>query len=254
MYTDANVSFVAPAELPDGTPAVLKINVPDLETEFEADALEHWNGEGAVTLLAHDRARRALLVERCEPGTQLWEVADEEEANEIAVGVLQQLWRRAPSAPSYRRVADEAERWAVELPERWERLGRPFERSLLDRAVACLLELGADQDELVVCHQDFHGGNVLLAQRGWLAIDPKPLLGEREFDTASLLRDRRDELVVDPHPAARVRQRLDQLSSDLGLDRERMRGWGVAHALAWGLDDDGLHVAMVACARWFTSA
>jgi streptomycin 6-kinase len=63
-----------------------------------------------------------------------------------------------------------------------------------------------------------------------------------------------DELVVDPHPVARVRQRLDQLSSDLGLDRERMRGWGVAHALAWGLDDDGLHVAMVACARWFTSA
>jgi len=194
-----------------------------------------------------------VLVERCEPGTLLWEVADEEEANEIAAGVLLQLWRRAPSAPSYRRGADEPERWAVELPERWKRLGRPFERSLLDRAAAYLLELGANQDELVVCHQDFHGGNVLLAQRGWLAIDPKPLLAEREFDTASLLRDRRDELVVDPDPAARVRRRLDQLSSDLGLDRERMRGWAVAHALAWGLDD-GLHAAMVECARWLTSA
>ena len=60
---------------------------------------------------------------------------------------------------------------------------------------------GPTQGELVVAHQDFHSGNILRATREpWLAIDPKPLVGEREFDTASLLRDRRWELRADPHP------------------------------------------------------
>jgi len=57
-------------------------------------------------------------------------------------------------------------------------------------------------------------------------------VGEREFDTASLLRDRRPELLGAPGAAARV-PRLDQLAAELELDRERMRRWGVAHALAW---------------------
>ena len=102
----------------------------------------------------------------------------------------------------------------------------------------------------MVAHQDFHSGNVLRATREpWLAIDPKPVVGEREFDTASLLRDRRWELRADPDPETRIRRRLDQLAADLDLDRERMRGWGIAHALAWEPDED-----MVACARWLAAA
>ena len=249
-FPAVNASFAAPAIRADGSAAVLKINFPEAETEFEADALALWAGEGAARLLAHDRGRNALLVERCEPGTQLWAVADERQANEIAARVLRRLWRPAPPAP-FRRLADEAARWAEELPLRWERLGRPFERTLLDSAAAVLRELGPSQGELVVVHQDFHGGNVLRAEREpWLAIDPKPLAGEREFDTASLLRDRRPELARDPKPERRVRRRLDQLARDLDLDRERMRGWAIAHALAWGLDDDGVHEAHVAIARW----
>jgi streptomycin 6-kinase len=105
------------------------------------------------------------------------------------------------------------------------------------------------QGECVVLHQDFHGGNVLQTQRqAWLAIDPKPLVGEREFDTASLLRDRRVELLADAAPSRRLRRRLDLLSGELGLDRERMRGWAIAHALAWGLTGLVVHEDQVACA------
>jgi streptomycin 6-kinase len=39
---------------------------------------------------------------------------------------------------------------------------------------------------------------------------------------------------------AEVRRRLDVLSGLLGLDRERMRGWGIAKHLAWGLDEDAV--------------
>jgi streptomycin 6-kinase len=236
------ISLVLPAERADGTRAVLKLNFPDPESEHEAAALAHWNGVGAVRLLEHDAASHALLVERCEPGTELWAVADEDEANRMAASILRRLWR-PPDDAGYRTLAGEAQRWAAELPT------RRLERRLVDEAVAWISELVPTQPELVVAHQDFHGANVLRATREpWLAIDPKPMLAERAFDTASLLRDRRPELARDPHPERRLRRRLDLLSAELGLDRERMRGWAVVHALAWADDEQ-----MIACARAFAS-
>ena len=248
-FEPAHISLVVPATLPDGRAAVLKVNFPEEESEHEAAALEHWAGQGAVELIANAESRRALLIERCVPGDQLWSVEDDEEATRVAASVLRQLWRPAPEDSPYRLLEVEAARWADELPRDWAALGKPFERRLVDESVAACLELGGDQGEPVVLHQDFHGGNVLRAERAaWLAIDPKPLLGEREFDAASLLRDRRDELgSVDD--ARRIRRRLDILEDELGLDRERMRRWGVAHALAWGVSGDKLEDDMIRCAE-----
>jgi streptomycin 6-kinase len=250
-FEGSHVSLVAPAELPDGTRGVLKINFPEPESEHEVDALEHWKGDGAVRLLAHDPDRRALIIERCQPGTPLWQVDDADEAMRIAANVLRRIWRPPPADHVFRPLATEAARWEVELAEAWEQLGRPFDADILEEAVAACRELGRDQGEPVVLHQDFHGGNILRAQREpWLAIDPKPLVGEREFNAASLLRDRRD-LLVRPGAARIVRRRLDLLASELGLDRERMRRWGIAHALAWGVSGtvQKVEADMVACAR-----
>jgi streptomycin 6-kinase len=248
-FEPAHISLVVPATLPGGRAVVLKVNFPDEESEHEADALAHWDGRGAVELVAQDHSRRALLVERCVPGDQLWSIADDEEATRIAAGVLRLLWRPVTGDTPYRRLEDEARRWADELPRDWTMLEEPFDRSLLDEAVAACVELGADQGEPVVLHQDFHGGNVLRAERGpWLAIDPKPLLGEREFDAASLLRDRRDELGA-ADDGRRIRRRLDILESELGLDCERMRRWGIAHALAWGVSGGKLEDDMIRCAE-----
>lgn len=250
-FEPAAISWVAPAELPDGRGAVLKVNFPEPESEHEADALECWAGAGAVRLLAHDRARRALLLARCEPGAQLRDVPDEAEANRIAAGVLRRLWAKRPgSAVPWRTLAAESSRWAQELPRSWELHGRPFSSELLSAAVALCAELGDSQPEQVLCHQDLHGGNVLHDSRGgWLAIDPKPLLGERAFDVASLLRDRRAALLRGADPARVLRERLDLLASELDLDRDRVRGWGIVHALAWGLGDDTTEPDLVECAK-----
>jgi streptomycin 6-kinase len=250
----AHVSLVVPGRLPGGRAVVLKVNFPDEESEHEPDALRHWDGDGAVELVASDPSLRALVVERCIPGDQLWDVEDDEEATRIAASVLRRLFRQAGPDVPYRRLEDEAARWAEELPRDWQRLGRPYERRLLDEAVVACLELGADQGEHVVLHQDFHGGNVLRAERApWLAIDPKPLLGEREFDAASLLRDRRDELGR-TDDLGRIRRRLDILRDELGLDRERMRRWGIAHALAWGVSGGELEEDMIRCAELLLEA
>jgi streptomycin 6-kinase len=67
-FTDAYTSLVVPATRADGSDVVLKVQVPDRESEHEAAALSVWDGNGAVRLLAHDPDRRALLLERCVPG------------------------------------------------------------------------------------------------------------------------------------------------------------------------------------------
>jgi streptomycin 6-kinase len=209
--------------------AVLKVNFPDEESEHDAEALDRWNGVGAARLLDRDDELRALLVERLRPGTQLWTLPDDE-ATELAAGVLEQLW--VPAGEPFRRLEDVAAHWAQELP------ASSMDRGLVDEAVAFLREAGPTQRESVLMHQDFHGGNVLLSDRGWLAIDAKPLVGEREFDVASLIRDRR------PTTKAAMERRLDYLVERLDLDRERTRGWAIAHALAWNGDSE-----MVECAR-----
>ena len=223
------------ASLPDGSEAVLKVNPQEPETEFEGEAFERWDGIGAARVYAHDRERRALLIERLRPGTQGWELTDEE-ATAVGAGVLEQLW--VPAGEPFVRLEDQAAYWAEFLPRHWDSLGRSFERSLVDEAVGFLREAGPTQRESVLLHQDLHAGNFLLSGRGWLAIDAKPLVGEREFDVASLIRDRR------PTTRAAMERRLDYLVERLDLDRDRVRGWGIAHALAWNGS-----AQMVECAR-----
>jgi streptomycin 6-kinase len=254
-YNGGKVGLALRAERADGTPAVLKINFPSRDSEHEATALAHWQGKGAVRLLEHDPERSALLIERCDPGGQLSDVADEDEANRIAARVLTKIWQAPPEEHSFGLVEEQAARWAEEIPARWKALRRPFERSLVDAAVTAYTELASTQSEAVVCHQDFHGGNVLRSSREpWLAIDPKPLVGERAFDTAWLLRNRRASAITDKHPRLRMRRRLDLLAAELDLDRERMRAWGVARAVAWGLDAGRVHRGHIECARLLLTA
>src|SRR6185312_12338414 len=151
-FEPAHISLVVPVRQADGSPAVLKVNFPEPESEHEAEALARWNGAGAVRLLARDEERRALLVERCLPGTQLWEV-EESRANEIAADVLAQLWQASPT-DAFRSLAGEAARWASELRVTWEAAGRPFEPALLDEAVEFLATATSTGEDDALLHQD----------------------------------------------------------------------------------------------------
>ena len=244
-YEAGAVGYAVRAELPDGTPAVLKLIHLHRESEHEADALRVWNGDGAVRLLAEDPERQALLLERCEPGTKLYE-AGAEVALDVLVGLLPRLWK--PAGEPFHTLVDEAAWWRSYLPEQWER-SPTFERRLLDAALDALDTLPQTQGEQVLVSQDQHAENVLAAQREpWLAIDPKPLLGEREFALAPIVRA--FEL---GHSRRAVLHRLDRLSSELGLDRERARGWTIAQTLAWAYDSDW-HERHVQTVRWLVEA
>jgi len=241
-------------EAPVGTPhslvvpagdVVLKVNAPShFEADHEADALAVWNGAGAVRLLAGDDGRRAFLCERCRPGTPLWDTGVDDVV--VIARLLARLSIELEAAEPFRLLADEADRWAEELPRRNELSRRALEPGLLDYALDVLRTV--DRDARFLANQDLHGGNVLSAAREpWLAIDPKPLVGERELDAVGLLRN----AVWDGQSITRW---LDVLSA-LQLDRERMRGWGVAHALAWGWQrGGGWSESSVAAARAIRAA
>jgi streptomycin 6-kinase len=210
---------------------VLKLNAPShFEADHEAEALERWHGRGAVRLVGRDDERRALLVERCLPGTQLWESTEDERA--VVMELLPRLWNPPTEPHPFGLLATESARWAQEVPRRYELGGGPFEPTLLDYAVDVFRTVDPAATALV--NQDLHGGNVLRAEREpWLVIDPKPLVGEREANAVGLLRN-----AAWNGGAGAVRRWLDGFE-ELGLDRERARAWGAAHALAWGWDEDG---------------
>jgi streptomycin 6-kinase len=243
----AYASLAMPARLPDGGEAVLKISLPDRESEYEAEALLHWNGHGAVRLLAHDSERRALLLERCRPGSHLRQLAPDA-ALDVIVGLLPRLW--IPAGEPFRALADEADWWASYLPEKWERARQPFEQELLEAALEAVSALVPTQGEAVLVNQDLHPDNILRAEREpWLAIDPKPLLGEREFGLAPVIRAY--EL---GHSEQDVRHRLDRLATELGLERERARDWALAQTLAWAWENDEALPLHIETARWLASA
>jgi streptomycin 6-kinase len=246
-FAYAFASLAMPVERADGSGAVLKVSFPDRESEHEATALELIDGDGAVRLLEYDEGRRALLLERAEPGTPLKEL-QLDAALDVLIDLLPRLWK--PAGPPFRPLADEAAWWAGTLVDDFERAGSPFERPLLEAALEAIETLSTTQGKQVLVNQDMHADNIVRAQREpWLLIDPKPLAGEREFGIAATVRGR--EL---GHSREAVLLRLDRLADELALDRERARGWALAQTIAWAFDGDEAEPMHVEVARWLWEA
>ena len=227
-FEGSNVSYVAPAMR--GTEhVVLKVQWPHDECVHEADALKVWNGDGAARLLAHDAEGHALLIERCVPGIYL-AAAPGVDALAVLIDLLPRLWKAV--GPPFKSLTEEALEWAATLHADWDAAGRPCERRLVDATAEFLDQLARSQGEQVLVHQDLHGENVLASEREpWLVIDPKPLAGEREFSLAPIIRS-----FEFGHSQTEVVYRLDRLSSELRLDRDRVRCWTIAQTVAWSFD------------------
>jgi streptomycin 6-kinase len=240
-YPGSQESVTIPAVTEEGQRVVLKVRFVGRENEHEADALHAWGGGGAVRLLDRDDGSSALLLERCEPGSHLSHLGVEA-ALDVLIGLLPRLWIRGDRP--FRTLAEEAAWWSADLEERFERAGEPFARRSLDIALQALTDLPGSQEDAVLLHQDLHGDNVLRATREpWLVIDPKPLVGERAFSVAPIVRS--FELGATEWA---VRRRLDRLTSELGLDRDRARRWTIAQTIAWAFDEGRAipwHVAVV---------
>lgn len=237
-------NYVAPVTRGDGAHAVLKLGVPEGELLHEIAALRAYAGRGAVRLLDADVAIGALLLEQVTPGTPLRALAlvDDDTATVHAARVMTALWRTPPSEHEFPTVA----RWASglnRLRPHYEGTTGPMPKALVERAEGLFRELLADDEPVYLLHGDLHHDNILAAERApYLAIDPKGVIGEAAYEAGALLRNPIPDIGAWPDLHHTLANRVDILAEQLGLDRWRLIGYGLAHAVLsawWSVEEHG---------------
>jgi streptomycin 6-kinase len=234
-------------------PAMLKLT-DDPDERRGGAVLGSWDGDGAARVFARDDA--AILMERATGRRSLAEMArtgEDDEACRILCSAARRLHSKAPDpAPTLTPL----ERWFEELEPAATTHG-----GILVRCSEVARALLDDKREVAVLHGDLHHDNVLdFGARGWLAIDPKGLIGERSFDLANIFTN--PDLADPTRPVAtepgRFQRRLAVVATAARVDPLRLLQWVLAWtglSAAWYLSDDDpmaridLHVAELAAAE-----
>ncbi len=227
-FDHANVtcSWVATVVRDDGTPAVLKLGMPHMEGAHEIQGLRFWNGNPTVQLLEADDDLGAMLLERCQPGDML-RSEPELKQDVVIASLLKRLWRK-PASPNdlrgFRHLSDMLESWRQETltqAQHWPDAG------LVEEGLRLLQALAKPSPTDILLATDLHAGNVLRSEREpWLAIDPKPFIGDAAFDLVQHLHVCEARLHADPMGMV---QHLAELAE---VDRERLQLWTFARAAA----------------------
>jgi streptomycin 6-kinase len=209
-------------------PAVLKVGMPHWEGEHEIAGLRVWNGEAMVRLLDADEDLGAMLIERCEPGTPLRREAAFEQDRVIA-GLLRRVWRPVVAPHVFRSLTLMTARWSDET---LAAAGHWPDPGLVREGLRLLRDLPRSATAEVLLATDLHAGNVLRAEREpWLAIDPKPFVGDPAYDATQHLLNSEARLRSDPDGTIR------RFADLLEVDHERVRAWTFARVAAAPRDD-----------------
>lgn len=239
-------NYVAPAIQDDGTEVVLKVGFISSELLSEIAALQAFDGHGIVQLLKSSPEQGAMLLERMIPGIELATVEDDDAATQIAANVMRNLWIPAP--PDSRDLFCQSRLWAhglKKLRAAFNGTG-PYPAPLVELSERLFEDLFASAGPSMLLHGDLHHWNILSSTRQpWLALDPKGLVGEAEYEVGAWMRNKFPE---DGGAAAIQKQaarRFEIFHDVLGFDRRRMLGWTIAQGLlsAWWTYEDHHEIA-----------
>jgi streptomycin 6-kinase len=231
-FAELSYNYVLRVRRADGSRAVLKLGVPEIELSSEIAALQFYAGRGSAYLYESDADLGALLIEALEPGDMLATQEDDERATMIAAGVMEKLWR--PATADWQGCLSVAG-WASGIQRLRKRFGGgsgPLPEKWLGRAEGLFGELLASAGPAYLLHGDLHHFNILRAQREpWLAIDPKGVLGEPAYELGAFLYNPQPDFPWRSDLGKVLARRVALLCERLGLDRQRVLGYGVAQAV-----------------------
>lgn len=220
-------AWVAPARDDAGKERVLKVRWPHPEAAHESDGLRAWAGAGAVRLYRANELPEAtvLLLERCRPATQL-RASPPEEHDLVVASLLRRLWIEPPPGHCFRPLSDMCDYWADRYEERSRSERSSLEAALANEGIRLLRELPRAGGDALLLHTDLHAGNVLAAEREpWLAIDPKPYVGDPTYDVTQHIFN---GVFVEGADAGTLAARMASL---LDLDFDRILLWLFARAV-----------------------
>jgi streptomycin 6-kinase len=234
-------NYVCAATLKDGTGAVLKIGVPNIELTSEINTLCVYNGQGACRLLEADADEGMLLLERLRPGSMLVTLKDDDQATAIAAEVMKKIHRPVPPQRGFLSLRG----WFDELKKlrpRFDGGSGPFPEKTFALTEGLIRDLFAENRPQVLLHGDFHHFNILSSERGWLVIDPKGVAGPAEYEAGPLLTNPNTFMPPEAEAIRRTQRRIAILSEHLGFEPERLRLWAICHSVLssfWDLQPDG---------------
>jgi streptomycin 6-kinase len=218
------------------TEVVLKIAKQRGDEWSSGEVLRAFNGDGIVRLFESDGG--AALLERLRPATELVELirrGDDEGATKILAQVIQKLSHHEPPS-NCPRVHDWSRGFDRYLASKDTRLSL----GMVTEARDVYLNLATSQRNVMLLHGDLHHYNVLLDERrGWVAIDPKGVVGELEYEIGAVLRNpvESPELLGS---ATVIERRVELFVNELQLDFQRTLEWVYAQAVLsaiWEIED-----------------
>jgi len=222
---------------------VLKVIKQPGDEWRSGDVLAAFDGHGVARVYEH--VPGAVLIERLRPGNSLVDLAlngRDEEATEILAGVIQQMSARvsAMSPLELPQACATVEDWAKGFRSYIASGDVQIPRDLVAAGQRVFTTLRASQRQPRLLHGDLQHYNVLFdSERGWLAIDPKGVVGEIEYEIGAFVRNpvAQPELFLS---RATIERRLKQLTNRLNLDYERALEWAFAQAVLsaiWSIED-----------------
>ncbi|MGO8862335.1 MAG: aminoglycoside phosphotransferase family protein [Acidimicrobiales bacterium] len=228
-------SWVAPARRRSGESVVLKLGWRHDEAEHEPHGLREWNGKGTVRLFdaVVDDETTALLLERCHPGGALSQMLPPQTQDETVSGLLRRLWIEPPPGHPFRPLQTMCDRWAeaYEQKDVGSLSGPRLDPGVARAGIGLFRSLPGTADRCVVLFTDLHPDNVLAAEREpWLAIDPKPYVGDPTYDPLQHMLNFPDRLAADPVGFCRRMAHL------LDLHPARLRQWLFARCVVESAD------------------
>ena len=254
-FENLSFHYVAPAERADDTSVVLK--TCSLTDEFASSlaALRIFDGRGIACLLEYDEEQEVMLLERLQPGTMLASLVPEqdEQATSILAGVMRQLWRPAPAEHSFPTVEQLGQR-LTQLRTHYDDGYGPFPPHLVDEAMDMFTTLSTSAPRNMLLHGDLQHHNILRSGDAWLAIDPKGVVGDPGYEVGASFYNPMPRILTVPNLEKMLARRVAQLSEELGMERVRIRGWGLAQCVlnAWNMVANDLSMnphGMLRCAE-----
>lgn len=235
--------FVAPVQMADHTPAVLKLTPPGPGATHQLTAMEHFGAaQGAVRVIHADPALCAIVMTRITPGTSMLQanLSDDDATLAVAKLIADLQSPLTSAATSHRPALPTTADWMKGF-DRLRTLHNgttgPIPERIFEEGHQCFKDLQETTTAAHILHGDLHHGNILKNHRqSWVAIDPQGVIGDPAYEVGAWMRN--------PTPKAfslpTVQRRLDILAEHTELDRERMRRWSMAQAIlsaCWSIED-----------------